>query len=77
MRKTVTTRLWFALLFCAAMLLALAGPAAAATYNDQYGTWTYTISNGEATITKYDGTGGYVTIPSTVVAIEAGAFGTP
>ena len=30
------------------------------------GDYTYTVSNGEATITKYNGSGGAITIPSTV-----------
>jgi len=46
---------------------------------DQDGNYTFTVSNGEATITKYIGAGGAITIPSTLggyptVAIGDNAF---
>jgi hypothetical protein len=46
---------------------------------DQEGDYTYTVSDGKATITKYTGTGGAITIPSALggyptVAILGGAF---
>ena len=55
MKDMMMTRLCLALLL-ALTLAALAGPAMA----DE---WTYTVSNNEATITKYNGSGGAVTIP--------------
>ena len=46
-----TTRLYLALLL--ALTLALAAPAMADTATDQYGTWTYTTSGGNTTITNF------------------------
>jgi len=48
-------------------------------FADQDSDYTYTVSNGEATITKYNGAGGVITIPSalggyTTVAIGYQAF---
>ena len=60
-----TTRLYLALLL--ALTLALAGPAMADEWTDANGDkWTYTVSNGVATITGHTGPGGDVTIPTTV-----------
>ena len=46
---------------------------------EQSGDWTYAVSNGEATITRYTGTGGALTIPSVfngipVVKVGNGQF---
>jgi hypothetical protein len=58
------------------VLVLSAAPARAASESD----WTYEITNGEATVTKYNGSGGAVTIPSTlggcpVTGIDYYAFG--
>jgi hypothetical protein len=62
-------------LFLDAFFVVPAGTALAA----QEGDYTYTVSDGNSTITGYDGTGGAIVIPSTlggypVVAIEEAAF---
>ncbi len=62
-------------LFFGAFFVVDAGTALAA----QEGDYTYTVSDGNATITGYNGTGGAISIPSTlggypVVAIEEAAF---
>ena len=62
MKRTSTPRSLLALLLCLATLALLAGPAMAATYRD----WEYTVSNNEATITKYTGNAATLTIPDTL-----------
>lgn len=63
-------------LFCATALFVALPSTAAAAKNVDY---AYTVSNGEATITDYAGSGGAIAIPSKlggypVVAIGGGAF---
>ena len=36
------------------------------SYTNNYGTWTYTNTNGTVTITEYTGSGGDVTIPDRI-----------
>ena len=87
MKQTFATRFFLALIFCAAMLLALAGPAMADewTWTDANGDkWTYTVFNtSEATITRYDGNAATLAIPDnfrngetvfSVVSIGASVF---
>ena len=55
-----------------ALLLASAFQTA---LGDQSGDWTYTVLNGQATITGYTGAGGAVTVPSVVNGIPVVVFG--
>ena len=66
MKQPATTRSFLALLLALTLTL-LAGPAMADEWTDANGDkWTYTVSNGVATITGHTGPGGDVTIPTTV-----------
>ena len=70
------------LILCAAVLLVaipLSPLPVEAAVEQTSGDYTYTVTDGEASITGYNGTGGDVTIPSTldgypVVSIERSAF---
>jgi len=52
-------------------LLFLSSPA----FADQYGDFTYTVSGGAVTITKYTGSGGAVVIPSVINGMLVAGIG--
>jgi hypothetical protein len=60
------------------LLLLLAMPAAVqaqCNYTNNYGVWTYTITNGAIAITEYTGSGGAVTIPSAINSLPVTGIG--
>ena len=57
------------------LLLALPALVQAQTYTNAYGIWSYAVTSGTITITGYTGSGGAVTIPSTITGLPVRSVG--
>jgi hypothetical protein len=65
----------FKLLLPLLLLSALPAVVQAQTYTNNYGIWSYAVTNSAITITEYTGPGGTVTIPSTINGLPVTGIG--
>jgi hypothetical protein len=63
------------LVICICVLMSLIVFASSSAFADQYGDFTYTVSGGAVTITRYTGAGGAVVIPSAINGMPVVSIG--